>query len=165
MKKTILYFCSVILVLLTFIFIIITSKENEVTPLTEKSTYQNVNDIEGVFLTTKENTYPNNMKEITVEFHNDTNIEYIYGEPFYLEKFENNDWYKVPETPSEYPKAWTSIGYILSPNSKREDIIKLEWIYGNHFDGGKYRIVKDVIYSKKPGGYDTYYLSAEFYIK
>jgi hypothetical protein len=165
MKKTILYYCSAILVLLIVIFIILTSKENEIIPLTEKSPYQNVNDIDGVFLTTKENTYPNNMKEIIAIFQNDTTYEYTYGEPFYLEKFQNNNWYKVPETPSEYERAWTAIGCILSPNTKREDIVKLEWIYGDTFDSGKYRIVKEIYYVREPGDYDNNYLSAEFIIK
>ena len=67
--------------------------------------------------------------------------------------------------PSEYERAWNDIGYILKPNSTREEEVNLEWIYGNNFESGTYRIVKDIIYIREPGDYDKYYVTAEFNIK
>lgn len=102
------------------------------------------------------------MQEITFVFQNETNNEYTFGSEYHLEKLENDEWYQLSISPSEYEIAWNAIGYILNPNSKIEETINLEWLYGNNYDSGTYRLVKYIIYSREPGDYDMYYLTAEF---
>ena len=66
--------------------------------------------------------------------------------------------------PSEYDRAFELVGIILKPNSTTKKTLYLEWLYGNYFESGTYRIVKSVIDSRGTGDYDKYYLTAEFKI-
>lgn len=124
------------------------------------STYETVNNFDGVTMTVKKGTATSTG--LTVVIENNSSSQCIYGEYFELEKKLNEIWYKVPVTiDGDY--GFYSIGYDLSPGDCREWAVDWNWLYGS-LKPGKYRIIKDVLDFRGTGDYDTYYLAAEFTI-
>lgn len=127
----------------------------------EPTTFEIVNNIDGVTMAVKEGTA--SATGLTVTLKNTSSSEYIYSEYFWLEKKIGEKWYQVPVAfDGDY--AFDDIGYILAPESSSEWTVDWEWLYGS-LGAGQYRIVKDVLVSKDSGKYDTYYLAAEFVIQ
>jgi hypothetical protein len=124
------------------------------------STYETINNFDGVTMTVKKETAASTG--LTVVIENNSGSQCTYGEYFELEKKINEIWYKVPVTvDGDY--GFDSIGYELSPGDCREWAVDWNWLYGS-LEPGKYRIVKDILDFRGTGDYDTYYLASEFTI-
>ncbi len=124
----------------------------------EPTTYETVNNFDGVTMTVKEGTA--SSAGLTVVFENESGSQCTYGEYYCLEKKINGSWYQVPVViDGDY--AFNHIAYEVA--GEREWTIDWEWLYGS-LDTGEYRIVKDVLDFRGPGDYDKYYLAAEFTI-
>lgn len=124
------------------------------------STYETVNNFDGVTMTVKEGT--ETPTGLTVVLENSTDRECIYGEYFDLEKKINESWYTVPVS-IDGNYGFSSIGYGLSSGDEREWSVDWNWLYGS-LKPGEYRIIKDILDFRGTGDYDTYYLAAEFTI-
>ncbi len=85
------------------------------------------------------------------------------GTPYYLEKYEEEQWNGVAQLPQQHDIAWNSNSYIINENSKTELDVDWEWLYGN-LSEGKYRIGKEIMDFRAPGDYDTHTYYAEFEI-
>lgn len=163
MKK---YLYLIITMTISLLFLFGCNNENSLGKSNETSdwketTYETYNNLDNVFMTAKEGTVAPNKLTLVIE--NNSNNNCIYGEFFLLEKKVNEIWYQVPVAISE-DYGFDSIGYELNPGDRNEVKIDWEWLYGS-IGSGEYRIVKDVLKAKPSGGYDTYYLAAEFIIE
>lgn len=123
----------------------------------KSTTYNLINNIEDVTMTIKEHTIT--AQGLTVMLQNDSKATFIYGEDFILERLIEDNWYQVPPILDEY--GFNDIGYELFPLKNEELSIEWDWLYGN-LPEGEYRIIKTLLNVRKPGDFDTYYLSAEF---
>lgn len=130
---------------------------NEETDLTP-TTYDIVNDLDGVTMTVKENTV--SSVGLTVILENQSDKECIYGEDFLLEEEIDGKWYQVPIT-LEGNYGFNDIGYNLPSSEMREWAVEWEWLYGS-LSKGKYRIVKKILDFRGTGDYDEHYLAAAF---
>lgn len=124
------------------------------------TTFETVNNFDGVTMTVKKRTA--SATKLTVVLENNSSSQCTYGEYFELEKKINEIWYQVPVT-IEGNYGFNSIGYDLSSGDDREWAVDWNWLYGS-LDAGEYRIVKDILDFRGTGDYDTYFLSAEFTI-
>lgn len=126
----------------------------------EPTPYASVNNLEGVTMEFKE-------KLVLAEggifiIKNDTDKEFTYGDYFSLERKIDDDWVQVPIIEENY--GFNAIGYILYPSAVDEFSVEWAWLYGE-LESGEYRIVKDFLYIRGAGDYDTYDLAAEFLIE
>lgn len=126
----------------------------------EPTTYEKVNNLDGVTMTVKEGTA--SAASLTVVFENNSDNELIYGDYFWLEKKINGSWYQVPVV-IDGNYEFNDIGYNLAPGDDGEWAVNWDWLFGN-LHPGKYRIVKNILDFKDSGEYDTHYLAAEFTI-
>lgn len=101
---------------------------------------------------------------MSVEFINNTNLEYIFSEDFLIQKKVSKVWEDVEPIIKEGQYAFHDIALILPANKSNDWAVDWKWLYGS-LDKGSYRIVKQVIRNRKPGETDLYYLGAEFEIK
>ena len=124
------------------------------------STYETINNLDGVTMTVKKGT--TSPTGLTVVIENNSGSQCIYGEYFELEKKINESWYKVPVT-IDGNYGFHSIGYDLSSGGSKEWEVDWNWLYGS-LEPGKYRIIKDILHFQDTGEYDTYYLASEFTI-
>ena len=130
----------------------------------EPTTYEMVNNLDGVAMIVKEGTV--SPTKLTILFENGSNLQILYDLPFSLEKKIDGKWYQVPVLVDNDHDAFVDIGYELAPSHQRE--LEVDWgtLYGK-IHKGEYRIVKDVLDSRLSRGYgvyDKYYLAAEFTI-
>lgn len=111
-----------------------------------------------VTLTLKEGTLSNTGATFILK--NNTQDYYHYGEPWYLEVYKNNTWYKLDEI-----NILTFILpiYGLRPGDAKE--INIDWEYGyGKLNKGIYRLVKNV--SKEDNDeYEPINIYSEFEIK
>lgn len=122
------------------------------------STFDIVNNLEDVTMIVNGET----PTGLTVVFKNNSDIECIYGEYFYLEKKYDGKWYEVPIAIKEN-YGFEDIAYILPANEETEWVVDWDWLYGS-LEAGEYRIIKDIHKPNESEEYDTYYLAAEFKI-
>jgi hypothetical protein len=102
------------------------------------------------------------QKGIYITLDNLTDNEYTYSEDYALYVYENDSWKAVQPIIDNW--GFNSIGYILAPQSKTDEIfIDWSWLYGE-LSGGDYLIEKGLLLVRKPGDYDEYILEAEFSI-
>ena len=126
----------------------------------EETTYEIVNNLDGVTMTVKETSV--SPIGLTVVIENNSDSQCIFGEYFVLEKKIDDGWYQVPvEIEGNY--GFEDIGYELNSGDKREWETDWEWLYGS-LDAGQYRIVKDILDFRDTGDFDKYFLAAEFRI-
>lgn len=142
-----------------------TSTPSTLTTDWQPSIYDNVNNLDDVIMTIKEETL--SPTSLIVAFQNNSNSECAYGEYLHLEKKINGNWYQLPVT-IEGNYKFNDISYDLSSEPNSEWTVDWEWLYGS-LETGQYRIIIHVNDFKKPkdwesGDYDTYYLAAEFVI-
>ncbi|WP_246552286.1 M56 family metallopeptidase [Vallitalea pronyensis] len=124
----------------------------------EPTTYETVNNFDGVTMTLKEGTA--SSISLTLVIENNSSSYCTYGEYFWLEKKINGSWYQVPVAiDGDY--AFHDIGYDLASGDNRELKVDWGWLYGD-LDNGEYRIVKDILDFRSTGDYDKYYLTAGF---
>jgi hypothetical protein len=119
----------------------VTGCSSKDTPLTasdyEDSDFDNSSDI---ILTTQHQVYGNDIERITCFLQNNTDKEYMYGEPYAIERFINGIWYQIP-----FPEnsGWNALGYILLPKSTATIYVSLSYL-DYKFKDGTYRIVKNI---------------------
>lgn len=104
-----------------------------------------------ITMRTEKSIYEIGTNEIRIYITNSTNQEHSYGENYEIDKFENNQWNKVP---FKADMTFNAIARIISPNETTYDVIRLQECK-DILKSGKYRIVKS-IYNLK--------LTAEFEI-
>ena len=75
--------------------------------------------------------------EATLEYRNDSGIEFTYGEDFTLQKLYD-EWYGIPTASNA---IFHSLLYILNPGDERQ--IKCNLFMYGELEDGHYRIVKD----------------------
>jgi len=125
----------------------------------EPTTYETVNNFDGVAMTAKEGTV--SSTGVTVLYKNNSDKLGIFGEYLLLEKEIEGDWFQVLVNIEDY--GFEDIGYELAPSEIEEHPIDWDWLYGS-LDSGEYRIVKDILDVRGKGDYDKYYLAAQFTI-
>ena len=121
--------------------------------------FHEVNNLEGLSLTTKQENYTNDIDSIQLVFDNKRSNQFTFGKEIKLEIEEDGIWYQV--FPSD-DLAWNDIGIILNGNSTIEEDIPLT-AYKNYLDNGHYRFVK-VVYMQEDKTTSAYVLAAEFYV-
>lgn len=126
----------------------------------EPTTYETVNNFNGVTMALKEGTASSTSLTLVIE--KNSSSQCIYGEYFWLEKKINGSWYQVPVA-IDGNYGFNDIGYDLASGDDDEWAVDWEWLYGS-LDTGEYRIVKDILDFREAGKYDTYYLAVEFII-
>lgn len=104
----------------------------------------------------------NTYMEITIHDHSDSKI--IYGDAFYLEKYENNNWVSIPETGENY--GFNDMAYYADEKGNLKMAQYWNHIYGP-LDKGIYRIVKNVSFESDIPitENDQYYIWQEFEIE
>ncbi len=116
---------------------------------------------EPISLNIKSNTLTN--KGATFMLKNNTDEEYSYGEPYIIEKFENDSW-KELDTLTGNPLSWNEMLYILKSNEESE--ININWSFGyGELKSGTYRLVKNSFRKNNSPESRTYTVHAEFDIK
>jgi hypothetical protein len=83
--------------------------------------------------------YDKPVDEITVEIKNFGSTEITFGTYFWVEKFENDTWNRVPFKEN---KSFTDIGLHLNPGETYKQIVHLQML-NERLTEGKYRIVKE----------------------
>lgn len=133
MKKT---FRLLLLLAIISVMTGCTPKDNSLIVSDQKdSDFDNSGDI---VLSTQYQVYGNDIERIVCFIQNNTDKEYMYGEPYTVEKLIDGIWYQIP-----FPEnsAWNAIGYTSSPNSTATIYISLSFLDYN-FTDGTYRIIK-----------------------
>ena len=82
--------------------------------------------------------------KVTVEYNNNSDKEYLYGDYYYLQKNINGEWYQIPVAFSNY--AFNDIAHILNPGGNAKFTCDLT-MYGE-LEAGHYRIVKENLYAE-----------------
>ena len=114
---------------------------------------------ENIVLQVKENTIT--TKGAIFIIKNTTDEEYIYGQPYTIEKLEDGNW-KELETPS--PLTWNAIAYTLKAGEEKE--LNIDWSLGyGELKSGTYRLIKNDIRKSNSPESRTYPAYAEFDIK
>lgn len=106
----------------------------------EKSSYseEDLNQLDGVSMSTTESNYPVGTSEIEVTISNETEEEYAYGVEFTIEKQEEGEWVVVP---FEDGVAWIAIAHILAPKSENAETLSFD-LLEKELEEGTYRIIK-----------------------
>jgi hypothetical protein len=116
---------------------------------------------EPISLNIKSNTLTN--KGATFMLKNNTDEEYSYGEPYIIEKFENDSW-KELDTLTGNPLSWNEMLYILKSNEESE--ININWSFGyGELKSGTYRLVKNNFRKNNSPESRAYTVYAEFDVK
>lgn len=118
-------------------------------------------DNNAVSLRVKEGSLTKTKATLIIE--NNTNREYIYGEPFIIEKETNGKWTELSPI-NEF--AFNLPAYGLQAKTSIE--IEIGWEYGyGKLNPGKYRIIKDVFLNSDSAieEKDLIHIAAEFIIK
>ena len=98
---------------------------------------------------------------VTVTLKNVAETEYTYGDGYAIQRKTDNGWIDVEPIIENY--GFNSIGYMLPAMESEEIIIGWERLYGK-LPTGDYRIVKEALFARSPGGYGTFALYAAFTI-
>lgn len=106
----------------------------------EQLTLNEIEDIDGITMTIKENTLTKTSATIIIT--DTTNNNNIYGGYYRIDKFEDNVW-KPLDIIYKGNYGWTAIGYLLDKDNKLEMDINWSTLYGE-LNKGKYRIVKEI---------------------
>ena len=102
-------------------------------------------------------------KGATFIIKNTTDDEYCYGEPYSIEKYENQTW-KELDTLTGVPLSWNEILYVLK--SKEETKLNINWSLGyGELKSGTYRLVKNDIRKLNSPDSRAYTIYAIFNIK
>ncbi|MCM1044926.1 MAG: DUF4362 domain-containing protein [Candidatus Gastranaerophilales bacterium] len=97
---------------------------------------------------------------IGVEFKNDSDLEVTYGESYDLQVLQDGKWYSLSYVIDH--AAFNMLGYLLHGGKNR--IWGTDWtIFHGVLGDGQYRLVKSVSVEEN-GGFQNYYLAAEFEI-
>ena len=97
-----------------------------------------------------------------VVLRNFTKNKYTYGDHYNVQRRVNDIWTDVEPVIDNY--AFNDIGYSLVAQGTEEIKIDWEWLYGK-LPVGDYRIIKQALFIRSPGDYDSYSLYAVFAIR
>ena len=123
------------------------------------STFETVNDLEGVTMSVKQSSV--SPTGLTIVMSNRTDRSFSYGEFFSLDKKVNDNWVEVPVIGG----AFTDPALHLNAKHTKEWDINWEWLYGE-LTKGDYRIIKEVFDSYEATGiYEVYPLATEFAVE
>lgn len=92
----------------------------------------------GIVMRVVDETVTSQTDSVTVEYTNNTDTQFAFGEEPHLEIKKDGGWYVVPVSKDA---AWVDIAYMLSPNTSDEKAFSLKAFYGD-LEPGQYRIVK-----------------------
>src|SRR5699024_1574656 len=84
---------------------------------------EDINQVTGLTMTTKEKSYPVGTEEIDLVVKNETDEEFFYGVQFSVEKLDGESWVVVP---FEDDVAWIEIALILAPKSENEETVRFD---------------------------------------
>ncbi len=87
----------------------------------------------------------------------------VYGSEYTIEVYKDGKWEALPYLPSEYERAWTAIAYLIPQNGSSEQTVSWEMLYGT-LETGRYRVVKEIMYTPRGGKQSTHLYYAEFEI-
>ncbi len=118
---------------------------------------RDLNDIVNMYI--KEGSL--NKKEATVIIEELEDYDITYGEEFWIEKYENNDYIKLDYNTDNHC-AFNMIAYSVTKDNPLELVQNWSCMYGS-LDKGIYRIVKRVFFNSDKSDY--YYIWAEFEIE
>ncbi|MDR3598307.1 immunoglobulin-like domain-containing protein [Clostridium sp.] len=104
---------------------------------TDNTTKQDESNLQDLTMKTEKSIYELGTREIKVYITNNSKKEVYYGLQYEVEKFENNNWIKVP---FKEEVMIAQIAYSLQPGKTSTQVISLENF--NNLTAGKYRIVK-----------------------
>ena len=114
-----------------------------------------------VLLEVKEDT--RTSKGATFIIKNTTDEEYSYGQPYTIEKFDDENWKEI-HTLTGNPLSWNAVLYTLKSGEEKELYIDWSLEYGE-LQRGTYRLVKNDLRKSNSPESRTYTLYAEFDIK
>ena len=102
-------------------------------------------------------------KGATFIIKNPTGDEYCYGQPYLIERFENEAWREL-DTLTGAPLSWNAVLYPLKAGEEKELYIDWSSVYGE-LKSGRYRLVKNDLRKSASPESRTYTLYAAFDIK
>lgn len=127
MKKTLL----LVLALITLLFCLVGCDDNKDIMLTDEDIHT---DYAGVYLTLSSVDSSSEHKKFNVVWHNETDQEFTFGEDFYIEILENDEWKSVLKE----DMIVESIALVFPANSTKEKTYSAE--YFDLSKEGTYRI-------------------------
>ncbi len=92
---------------------------------------------------------------IEIEWKNETDIDYMCGEDFYIYRYENGEWVDVRQSESYY---WYTVGYLVQKNNSYKQKYPLSLL--DMSKKGKYRFESG--YTVHMGEYKAYTVRIEF---
>lgn len=122
----------------------------------QKSKYENITNSEVVSVTINQSEVDRDTEDVTLEYTNNTEMEYTYGINPHLEVKHNETWYVVPVL---MKVQWIEIACVLPKNHTNEETVSLKDYYGN-LEKGSYRFIKEFY-----GGESTVLIECSFEIK
>ncbi|BCJ98423.1 immunoglobulin-like domain-containing protein [Anaerocolumna chitinilytica] len=128
MRKKQLFICAIIIFLAIFTVIIILLTRH-------------AGDKDLVYLSLVKEVYDKKEKEITINIHNDTKEQYIYGERYDFQVYKDNKWEDVAYVDNNLNLYFADVGLVLGPNSVKHDILRLD-LYS--ISPGQYQYIKKV---------------------
>ena len=127
MRKKVWIIVGILIVVIGIIVIgVWTSQANE----------QETNQVDGVSIKIKEGTLTNTGATIIIT--DTTNKNYLYGEPYRIDKKENGKWKEAPKVIDD--AIFIEPAYYPDENNEIVREINWEWIYGK-LQSGTYRFV------------------------
>ena len=97
----------------------------------------------------------------TFVLQNLTENEYIYGQPYSLQRKTDGGWVDLKMIIVNY--SFTGEGLMLGAKDTQEVVVDWEWLFGA-LPRGDYRFSKEASFIRAPGDYDTYPLYESFTI-
>ncbi|MHA6251648.1 immunoglobulin-like domain-containing protein [Oceanobacillus sp. CAU 1775] len=125
----------------------------------EPTSYESINDLNGVTMQVVEETVSPLGLSVRIENNSDNRV--VFSDDFLLEMKIAEDWFQVPIKLESY--GFNDIGYEVEPGASEEWPANFEWLYGS-LEDGDYRIFKKVLDFRGPGDFDEYDVAAEFTI-
>lgn len=123
---------------------------------------ETINSLSGVKMAADPGTVSANG--MNVRLMNDSMLEYIFSEDFFIQKKTSKGWEDVKTILKKGQYGFNDIALVLPPGDDVDWKVEWKWLYDS-LDKGDYRIVKQVIGNKAPGEIELHYLGAEFEIK
>ena len=112
-----------------------------------------------IHMTLKEGTL--SATGATFVLKNLTDREYLYGEPYIIQRKTDNSWEDLEIILENY--GFYAIGHMLSAKESKEVVVDWEWLYGT-LSPGDYRIFKEALYETSSDERDAYPLYMTFTI-
>lgn len=94
-----------------------------------------------VYLSLGKKVYDNKEKVITINIHNDTKEQYIYGERYDFQVYKDNKWEDVAYADNNINLYFTDVGVVLEPNSVKHELLRLDFY---NISPGQYRYIKKI---------------------